>query len=423
MRDERGSVPVGGRLQRALLTRLLLEVDQTVSIDRLIEEVWRGSGSVKSVQVAAARLRAVVGRSAPPVPLVTREHGYAIELGMGHTLDQLAFEQAVADGQRLLREGELERAAERLTTARLLWRGPPLPEFALEEWALAEVRRLEELHALAVEAHVDVALASGRHVDVIPELERLIRVYPDREHIRVQLMLALYGCGRQSDALGVFQETRRHLIESYGIEPGEELRAVNQAIIAQDRSAALASARIEPLHVRAAWTEVPLPSRLRPYGPTRFVGREHEHEAMKHALRTAANGERSTVLILGEPGVGKTRLVSETACQAHAGGWLVLGGRCDEGLGVPYQPFVEALEQLITHAPMELLRAHADNHGLAVARLVPALAGRLSEALPAKAVTGESEQYVLFAAVDAPSTGTGHGRSPGIASAGGSAVG
>jgi tetratricopeptide (TPR) repeat protein len=103
---------------------------------------------------------------------------------------------------------------------------------------------------------------------------------------------------------------------------------------------------------------------------------------------------------MGEPGIGKTRLVSEVAQAAHAAGTLVLAGRCDDGLDLPYQPFVEALEHLVEHAPAELLQAHVHEHGDLVTRLVPALAKRIPLQTAIAGPASESQRYALYSAIE-----------------------
>ncbi len=141
----------------------------------------------------------------------------------------------------------------------------------------------------------------------------------------------------------------------------------------------------------------PLPVRLRPHGPALFVDRHDQRAALHEAYRaTVGSGARHTVFILGEPGIGKTRLVSEFAQALHADGALVVAGRCDADLELPYQPFVEALEHLVAHADDALLAAHLSGHGDRVARLVPALGGNA----PSSAHSGESERYLLYSAIE-----------------------
>lgn len=144
--------------------------------------------------------------------------------------------------------------------------------------------------------------------------------------------------------------------------------------------------------------QAPLPARLRTHGPGRFVDRTAQRAALRDAFADAAtSAERRAVFVLGEPGIGKTRLVSEFAQIVHADGGLVVAGRCDDGLDLPYQPFVEALDHLVEHAPPELLLTHAREHAGRVARLVPALERRSPVA---SGPTGESERYMLYAAIE-----------------------
>ena len=133
---------------------------------------------------------------------------------------------------------------------------------------------------------------------------------------------------------------------------------------------------------------------------TRFVDRTGPRAALAEALDgAAAERERRTVFVLGEAGIGKTRLVSELAQAAHARGSVVLAGRCDEELDLPYQPFAEALEHLTAHAPPELLRQHVAVYGDSIARLVPALRASLpSDSAPT--MPGDSDRYLLYSAVE-----------------------
>ncbi len=145
---------------------------------------------------------------------------------------------------------------------------------------------------------------------------------------------------------------------------------------------------------------VPLPSRLAPYGPSIFVGREFERDVLSRALTGTTVSGRRAAFVTGEAGIGKTRLVSELASEAHASGTLVLGGRCDEGIDVPYQPFAEALGHYVAHANEGVLRSYVDAYGGSLMRLVPELATRLSEPLPVASEPSEAERYVLYGAIE-----------------------
>ena len=127
------------------------------------------------------------------------------------------------------------KAASRLYTEALdLWRGPALADFSTEPWAAGEAARLEELRLAAIEERIDLALNGGRHSDLVDELETLATANPLRERLHAQLMLALYRSGRQADALAAFRRLQRTLDDELGLDPSEELRDLEQAILRQD---------------------------------------------------------------------------------------------------------------------------------------------------------------------------------------------
>ena len=139
-----------------------------------------------------------------------------------------------AEGRDELADGASALAAERLNEALALWRGTALSDFTFDAWATEEIARLEELRLEALESRIDADLELGRHAALVAELEALIARHPLREHLRGQLMLALYRGGRQSEALAAFRETRRVLVDELGVEPGPALRALHEAILRQD---------------------------------------------------------------------------------------------------------------------------------------------------------------------------------------------
>ena len=221
-----------------------------MTADRLIDGIWGDeppARAAKTVQVYVSRLRkalaAVAGSAADDV-IVTREHGYALHVDP-EQVDAAVFERLLAEGRRELAEGAFALAAERLNEALALWRGPALADFTFDRWAAEEIARLEELRLEALEARIDADLELGRHAALVAELEVLIARHPLREHLRRQLMLALYRGGRQSEALAVFHETRGVLVDELGLEPGPALRARHEAILRQD-PALDASAAVEP---------------------------------------------------------------------------------------------------------------------------------------------------------------------------------
>jgi DNA-binding SARP family transcriptional activator/class 3 adenylate cyclase len=229
--DEGRAVEPGGPRQRALIGYLLAHANEVVATDRLIEDLWGGSASgANAVQVTVSRLRKALGAEDR---LQTQPSGYVLRVARGEC-DRDRFEQLYADARRLLEQERAGEAAKLLREALALWRGPPFSEFRYEPFAQAEIARLEELRLGCLEARIDADLALARHTELVSELEALTREHPLRQRLRAQLMLALYRCGRHADALDVYQETRRRLVDELGIEPGGELRELHQAILRQD---------------------------------------------------------------------------------------------------------------------------------------------------------------------------------------------
>jgi DNA-binding SARP family transcriptional activator len=235
VRSDGTTVALPGGKPRAVLAVLLLHANEPVSAERLAVALWgedAPAGAVRTVQVHVSRLRRALGDDES---LATSRAGYRLRVRPGE-LDLDRFERLVDDGRRALAESRAEQARELLRQALGLWRGPPLADLAFEPFAPAEIARLEELRLAAVEMRMDADLAAGRHAELVPELQRLVAEHPLREHLHGQLMLALYRCGRQSDALEVYTRGRRRLDEELGLEPSPELQRLQEAILHQDAS-------------------------------------------------------------------------------------------------------------------------------------------------------------------------------------------
>ena len=233
------ALDLGSRKQRALLAILLLRANEVVSSDALIDGLWGERApptAAHTLQVYVSRLRGVLRQGGVDDDvLVTRPPGYMLRVGFGG-LDLARFEQLAEDGRRALAAGSFARAVEKLRDALALWRGPPLSDLAYEPFAQLEVERLEERRLAVVEDRVEAELELGRQAALIPELEALVAQHPLRERLRAQLMLALYRSGRQADALATYRDARDHLVGELGLEPGKELRALEQAMLEQDEA-------------------------------------------------------------------------------------------------------------------------------------------------------------------------------------------
>ena len=227
-------VALGGRRRRAVLAALLLHANETMSSERLIDELWGESApanALKTLQVNVSRLR----HALPEDVIVTRGHGYELR-AEDEELDARRFERLLEEGRAELAAERPEHALDALERALSLWRGAPLADLAYEPFAQAEIARLSDLRVAADEQLVDAKLALGRHAEVIGPLERMVEEHPYRERVRAQLMLALYRTDRQADALQAYQDARRQLVDELGIEPGERLRDLEAAVLAQDPS-------------------------------------------------------------------------------------------------------------------------------------------------------------------------------------------
>jgi DNA-binding SARP family transcriptional activator len=218
-RDDR-LIELGPRKQRAVLAMLALHAGRTVSADRLAEGLWGDeppSSAPKMVQLYVSHLRRLL--EGEDARIVTRGRGYELQLSNGD-VDTARFE-------RLLDESHPREALAQ-------WRGEPLADLADEPFAAAEIRRLDELRLRAVEMAVDADLEAGRHAEVIGELDALVTEHSLRERLHGQRMLALYRSGRQAEALEAYRQARAVLVEQIGVEPGAELRRLQDAILAQD---------------------------------------------------------------------------------------------------------------------------------------------------------------------------------------------
>jgi DNA-binding SARP family transcriptional activator len=233
VRVDGAPVAIGGPRQRALLALLLCNANRAVSRERLIDELLGDQSAdtaEHTLRVQVSRLRKALAVAGDEPRVLARAPGYLLRVEAGE-LDLDGFDQHVADGRQALEHGDSERAAVLLRAAEALWRGRPLADLEFEPFARFEVQRLEELRLVVVEQRIDAELALGRHAELCPELEALVAEHSLRERLRGQLMLALYRSGRQADALEVYRDGRSLLVDELALEPGPQLRKLQQAIL------------------------------------------------------------------------------------------------------------------------------------------------------------------------------------------------
>ena len=366
------SVPLGGPRQRGVLALLVAARGQVVSADRMIEDLWRGeppSRALASLQAYVSNLRRLLepGRlpRTPARLLVSASPGYALRLPP-ESVDAWRFEDLLDEASTLT---EPQAARARLADALGLWQGPAFAEVADEAWAAAETARLNELRLVARELHVAAGLRTGDPAPVVPEAERLTRDEPLREEGWRLHALALWSSARQADALATLRRARATFADDLGLDPGPDLVALEEAILAQRidilRTAVPPPPHATPSHDATLHTASPHatpphatpPQAAPPHDATlhraaSFVGREGELAALVSAAREAAADGARVALVTGEAGLGKSTLLEHLGAQLERDGWLVAAGRCPEVDGAPPAwAWVEALRAVAATVP------------------------------------------------------------------------
>ncbi len=287
-------IDLGAPKQRAVMADLVLHADEVVPVERLIDDVWGDDAprtASHSVQIYVSELRKAIG------DVISREaNGYALHVGTG-VIDAGRFEELVDQGLGADDPGEAARFLEEAVT---LWRGPTLADVAYHEFAQADIRRLEELHIAAVESLAAARLRLGMHDRVVPWLQPFAETHPFRERLWAMYIRALYGSGRQADALRAYGSLRTALAEELGIDPTPELRRLEEQILLQDPE-------LEP-PVSVVSGEPTNPYKgLQPFGEddaSGFYGRDQLIAELDDAVASSP-----FVAVVGASGAGKSSVV------------------------------------------------------------------------------------------------------------------
>ncbi len=349
---------LGGPRQRSVLALLLVARGQVVSVDRLVEDLWRGEPppqAIGALQAYVSHLRrSLEPNRAPRTPatvLVSEPPGYAIRVPTD-AVDAWRFETLVRQAAEQIGNGERELLDEALS----LWRGAALGEFAAEPWAQPEAARLDGLRIVATERWAEAVLRSGNAHEAVMAAEELTRAHPLREEGWRLLAMGLYAGGRQADALQALRQARNVLADELGVDPGPALLKVEADVLAQRLVLPEAHRTRRPAGrpaVPESGGDPDAAPALRPVSiddgdRVEFVGRETELNTL-HSLAAEAIGksESRVVLLAGEPGAGKSRLADRFGRELAADRWRVIVGRCPESAGAPPAwPWVEAIRQL-----------------------------------------------------------------------------
>jgi DNA-binding SARP family transcriptional activator len=303
--------------QRVILAALLLSANTEVSADKLTEIFWEfpPPSAAAAVRNYVMRLRRQMGSAGSRI--LTRPTGYTIEVQDPAELDAAEVDCLRRDARAAAQAGRWPEVSELLSVALGLWRGDPLADVPSRAFT-QQVAHLTELRLQLTEIRIDADLRLARHDELVAELRQLAAEYPLREHLRVQLMLAFYRCGRQAEALEVYRGMRATLMDELGVEPASELREMHQRVLAGDPGLLVIEPSRRPDQLPAAAEQERVIPRQLPAGTRHFTGRIPELRALDALVNDTADTAGTVVIsaIGGMAGVGKTALALRWAHQA-----------------------------------------------------------------------------------------------------------
>jgi predicted ATPase/DNA-binding SARP family transcriptional activator len=320
---DREAVDIRRGIPRAILVALVVRAREVVSAGTLAELVWADAqprNPVNALQLQVSYLRKRLGGGSAGQPVVTRPGGYVLMVD-DDDIDARRFERLVRDATQLASIDPLA-SADMFETALGLWRGAAFADVLGEPFVIGEATRLEEMRLTALEERNEVLLTLGRHAELVGELTGLVNEHPLRERFQAQLVLALYRSGRQADALRAFARARSTLVDELGIDPGPDLRRLEQQILNQDPELDWRSTVTEhPVDVSVSNVSLHAPPAVSvravaqlPKPVTALVGRQAETAKVRQLL-----GRSRVVTLTGPGGGGKSRLALEVAHEVLSG--------------------------------------------------------------------------------------------------------
>ncbi|MET8145380.1 BTAD domain-containing putative transcriptional regulator [Sphaerisporangium sp. NPDC005288] len=346
----------GPRQQAYLLALLLAREGQLISTSELVDLIWGDDAPASAVNVIHKYVGTLRRLLEPTRPvrgsgsyLRRRANGYLFVAGTG-MLDLAVFRESVrAAGQAVARQ-QCEAALDGYVEALGLWQGTAGEGLAHGPAAMSIFAGLNGEFMTACAAAAELAISLGRPERVLPPLQLAATIAPLHEPLHASLITTLGAAGQQAQALSVYQTIRARLAEELGIDPGPALRATQQRLLNNTPAPPVRMIDGQP----AGQPPAPWQRTIAPAKPpaVSLVGRTTELAVLRQATETALTGGRGLVIIEGEPGVGKTRLLEESAADADGRGALVVWGRCLEGDGTPSMwPWVQAIGTVLNALP------------------------------------------------------------------------
>ncbi len=371
------ALELGGAKPRLVLLSLLMAENGVVSTDRLVEQVW-GSRPPAKPHVTLRSYISNLRRALEPERsagqsrlLITRSPGYQLVVD-DDDVDARRFTSLIRAAHASLADGQPSVALDRAMTGLGLWRAEDLPE--LDPFPI-EVARLQQLRAEARFVRYRALLELGRHAEAVPLLIADVRTHPADESLCRTLMLALYRSGRAADALRAAAELRSHLGEELGLDVSPPTIDLERQILTNDPSLAMpraAQRATDPTADSHPHKALNQPSSAAP-DDAAPPGRQREFSAI-----TASLGDGAVAVLTGEPGIGKTTLMSAAADRAVAAGRWVVWGRChDGGQARSLWPWVSVIGALVDRLDDEQLSAAAGSRASDLAGVVPEIGDRL----------------------------------------------
>jgi DNA-binding SARP family transcriptional activator len=340
---------LGPPKQRAVLAILALEAGRVVPTDRIVDLLWDEPGprSTATLQTYVSNLRRILEPNRrprdPAAVLVTEPPGYRLAL-TALQVDAHRLVEQVERARRLHRSGELVGALDLLDEALGAWTGLLLPELSEAPFVVDAANRFTRVRLAAVVLAGEIHLSLGDHQGALAVVEPALDDHALDEHLHALTAVALYRAGRQTEALRVIERIRRSLADEVGLGPGPELTALEADLLAQAPSLDWSPASGPRPQVPAA---EPLPQPTQDRTASRLAGRESELGRLIDAWERAAAGDGGAAVVLGEPGIGKTRLLEELGALARERGSAVAWARCPESGAIPpFWPVTELSRQL-----------------------------------------------------------------------------